>query len=102
MDAPGHASAGSDAEIDRPVTRAAFVVRVSREADGAVSGIVERPRSGEKARFTGFEGLGAALARMLEREEATRGEGADEPSPGTKRQSRGPHHHDETGGGQHA
>jgi hypothetical protein len=40
----------------------AFVVRVSRDAAGAVVGVVERVRSGEKHRFSGSE----ALARLIE------------------------------------
>jgi hypothetical protein len=45
-----------------------FVVRVSRGAAGALEGIVERLRTGEKVWFRGVDQLGLVIARMLESE----------------------------------
>jgi hypothetical protein len=39
-----------------------FVVRVARDEQGRVTGIVERVRTGEKARFSGLD----ELRRMIE------------------------------------
>jgi len=43
-----------------------FVVRVSTDRAGVIAGVVERVRTGEKARFQGLEDLGALIARMIE------------------------------------
>jgi hypothetical protein len=45
---------------------ATFVVRLSRVAGGRLSGVVERVRTGEKARFNELDALGAVIARMLD------------------------------------
>ena len=42
-----------------------FVVRVRCNADGDVSGVVERVKTGSKQRFEGCDALGALVARML-------------------------------------
>jgi hypothetical protein len=42
-----------------------FVVRVSRSGAGRIEGIVERPRTGEKAWFQGVDQIGPLIARML-------------------------------------
>jgi hypothetical protein len=42
-----------------------FVVRVSRSGTGRIEGIVERPRTGEKAWFQGVDQIGPLIARML-------------------------------------
>jgi hypothetical protein len=47
-----------------------FIVRVTVAEDGALDGVVERPRTGEKHRFQGTEALGGLVARMAK--EATR------------------------------
>ena len=47
-----------------------FVVRVSRGPTGRLEGIVERPRTGEKAWFQGVDQIGPLIARMLEAEPA--------------------------------
>ncbi|MBI2206370.1 MAG: hypothetical protein HYU41_21270 [Candidatus Rokubacteria bacterium] len=58
-----------------------FIVRLSSDAAGRVTGIVERVRNGQKERFEGLEGLAPALARMARPEdfapavEGTRTEG---------------------------
>ena len=43
-----------------------FVVRVVRDTAGQLTGIVERVRTGEKARFETTEGVGRLIARMVE------------------------------------
>ena len=43
-----------------------FVIRITRDEAGATSGIVERLRTGEKARFRGLEALADVIARMIE------------------------------------
>lgn len=49
---------------------ATFVVRIAREPAGGVSGVVERVRTGEKARFRGLEAVGGVLAAMMAAEPA--------------------------------
>jgi len=53
-----------------------FVVRVSRSGTGRLEGIVERPRTGEKAWFQGVEQIGPLIVRML---------GSDPPPPRQRR-----------------
>ena len=43
-----------------------IIVRVRRDDAGRLSGVVERVRTGEKARFHGLETLGRAVATLLE------------------------------------
>jgi hypothetical protein len=43
-----------------------FIVRLVRSEADDVEGIVERVRTGEKARFRGFDALGPTIRRMLE------------------------------------
>ena len=43
-----------------------FIVRLVRSEADDVDGIVERVRTGEKARFRGFDALGPTIRRMLE------------------------------------
>jgi len=53
--------------------RVTFIVRVTRDERGHVSGIVERVRTGEKEQFREVEALGALIARMVkESSEAAR------------------------------
>jgi hypothetical protein len=47
---------------------ATFIVRLLRTDAGQLSGVVERVRSGVKARFVGEAELCAAIARMVEEE----------------------------------
>ena len=54
MDAPG-----------QPLT---FIVRLTRDDRGGLSGVVERVRSGEKQRFHGVAALAEIIAAMAERE----------------------------------
>ena len=46
-------------------TYATFVVRVVRDDAGQLAGIVERVRTGEKARFETTAGMGQLIARMV-------------------------------------
>jgi hypothetical protein len=47
-----------------------FVVRIERDAQGAVRGVVERVRTGAKEPFRGIETIGALIGRMIETEAA--------------------------------
>ena len=49
----------------RRVERVSFVVRVTHEPPGDVSGVIERVSTGAKEAFTGVEAIGAVIARML-------------------------------------
>jgi hypothetical protein len=42
-----------------------FVVRLTRTEDGRASGVVERVKTGEKARFQDMKAIVAVIARML-------------------------------------
>lgn len=42
-----------------------FVVRLIRNDAGAVSGVVERVKTGEKERFDGVDGVCRVIARMI-------------------------------------
>lgn len=42
-----------------------FIVRLARAEAGQLTGVVERVRTGEKARFDGVEGIAAVIARMV-------------------------------------
>jgi len=50
---------------DQPLT---FIVRLTRDDRGGLSGVVERVRSGEKQRFHGVAALAEIIAAMAERE----------------------------------
>jgi hypothetical protein len=56
--------------------RAVFIGRLDRDPGGRVSGVMERVRTGEKARGDALADVGSLLAAMLAREEA-------EPPPGS-------------------
>jgi hypothetical protein len=64
----------------RPGTRgshpAVFILRLERDRRGRVSGVVERVRTGEKARVEDLARVGSLLAAMLAREAAR-------PAPGS-------------------
>ncbi len=53
-----------------PADRAIFIVRLDRDAGVGLTGVVERVRTGEKARVDALAGVGRVLAAMLAREEA--------------------------------
>jgi hypothetical protein len=55
-------------EHEDPETRLTFVLRLVRDRAGGISGVVERVRTGEKARLEGLDGIAPALAAMLDRE----------------------------------
>ncbi|HEV8673530.1 MAG TPA: hypothetical protein VGX21_05740 [Methylomirabilota bacterium] len=44
-----------------------FVVRLSRDEAGRVTGIVERVRTGEKERFEGIAAIATVIAHMAAR-----------------------------------
>jgi hypothetical protein len=49
-----------------------FVVRLSRDEAGRVTGIVERVRTGEKERFEGLAAIATSIARMVEADHSQR------------------------------
>ena len=53
-----------------------FIVRVSVDDAGGITGIVERVQTGQKRRFEGIEAIGPLIARML---------GGTGPGPGLPR-----------------
>jgi hypothetical protein len=44
-----------------------LIVRVTVTENGAVNGVVERPRTGEKHRFEGVEALGVLVAQIAKK-----------------------------------
>ena len=48
-----------------PAEFATFIVRVSRDSVGSMSGVVEWVRTGEKIRFHGLAAISEVIARML-------------------------------------
>ncbi|MGH2625099.1 MAG: hypothetical protein ACRDHY_00430 [Anaerolineales bacterium] len=59
------------------IHRVTFIVRLARDPNGHVTGVVERVRTGEKAPVAAVEDVGVIVAEMLAREEA------EEPPPAT-------------------
>lgn len=51
--------------MDQPAEFVTFVVRLQRRGTREIVGVVERVKTGEKARFEGVEGIGPAIAGML-------------------------------------
>ena len=51
-----------------------FIVRLTQGDGGALSGVVERVRTGEKERFQGVAALAEVIASMAQRETTTRRE----------------------------
>ena len=49
-----------------------FIVRSNRDRAGRLRGVVERVRTGAKERFTGADGLGVLIERMLEADDRRR------------------------------
>ena len=43
-----------------------FIIRVSRDEAGRLSGVVERVRTGEKARVYEIEDIGQVIVRMMD------------------------------------
>jgi len=58
--------------MDAPRQRLTFIVRLTMEDGGVLSGVVERVRSGEKQRFQSLAALAGVIAGMAERETRTR------------------------------
>jgi hypothetical protein len=50
----------------------AFVLRMDIDMAGQVTGVVERVRTGEKARFLGYEMLVEIVSRMVASEDEAR------------------------------
>jgi hypothetical protein len=59
------------------VRRASFVVRVVRDRQGKVRGVIERVATGAKEVFQGVEAIGPVIARMVERQTAAPGSGGE-------------------------
>lgn len=58
--------------MEAPSQPLTFIVRLTLGDGGALSGVVERVRSGEKQRFHGVAALAELIAAMAEREAATK------------------------------
>ena len=56
-----------DGRTDEPAVFATFIVRISQDRAGGVSGVVESVRTGERVRFTRFHEINDVIARMVER-----------------------------------
>jgi hypothetical protein len=52
--------------------RASFVVRVVERGPGRVDGVIERVATGAKEAFSGIEGIGPIIQRMLRRDASSR------------------------------
>jgi hypothetical protein len=70
--------------IDREekLRRAVFIVRLEDDDLGRLTGVVERVRTGAKARIDGLDGLGDVLAAMLAGDEEWR---SASPSAGSRK-----------------
>jgi hypothetical protein len=49
--------------------RTTFIIRVERDAEGRVTGVVERVRTGEKTRVETLSDVGRVLSAMLARDD---------------------------------
>lgn len=58
--------------MDQPAEFITFVVRLQRQGAREIVGVVERVKTGEKVRFEGVEGIGPAIAGLLESAAAAR------------------------------
>ena len=63
--------------MDKPAEFMTFVVRLQRGAAEEIAGVVERVRTGEKARFRGADTIGPLIVRMLSDGAAADGGGPD-------------------------
>jgi hypothetical protein len=45
-----------------------LIVRLARDAAGAITGVIERVRTGQKERFEGIDGLTAVVTRLAAQE----------------------------------
>jgi hypothetical protein len=54
--------AGGRARTNGPI---AFIVRVSVDTEGGVTGVVERVRTGQKERVHGLDEIGRVIASMI-------------------------------------
>jgi hypothetical protein len=52
---------------DGPSGFATFIVRISHDDAGAIGGVVEWVRTGERIRFHGLAAISEIIARMVER-----------------------------------
>lgn len=55
-----------EGRTDEPAIFATFIVRISQDSAGAVSGVVERARTGERVRFSELLAISDVIARMVE------------------------------------
>jgi hypothetical protein len=62
-----------------PAEPVSFIVRLTRDEDGGLSGVVERVRTGEKHRVHEVEAIGPLIARLA-REESPRADDPEDPS----------------------
>ena len=51
--------------MDKPAEFMTFVIRLQRGAAEEIAGVVERVKTGEKARFRGVDTIGPVIVRML-------------------------------------
>jgi len=49
-----------------------FIVRASRDRSGRLRGVVERVRTGAKERFSGADGIGTLIERLLDADDRGR------------------------------
>jgi hypothetical protein len=49
-------------------SRTSFVVRVTQDGGGLLSGVIERVATGAKETFTGMEAIGSVIVQMLRRD----------------------------------
>jgi len=57
--------------MDAPRQPLTFIVRLTMEDGGVLSGVVERVRNGEKRRFQSLAALAGVIAGMVQREAKT-------------------------------
>jgi hypothetical protein len=58
----------SEGQHLRGFRRSTFIVRVDRDDQGGISGVIERVRTGAKEAFRGVEAISGVIARMVEAE----------------------------------
>jgi hypothetical protein len=57
---------------DGGLQRTVFIVRLDRDPRGRITGVVERVRTGEKARVDALADVGKVLAALLARDDGER------------------------------
>jgi len=56
-----------DGRSNGPEEFATFIVRVSKDTTGSMSGVVEWVRTGQRAQFRELAGISEVISRMLKR-----------------------------------